>query len=529
MRKANAMKTKKTTIPKVKVVQPMEDRPSLSIGAMADSGIVQVMCTKFSKNFEYPFQLGTPRKSTGTAFFFQSFPSPLLLTCSHVVENATSISIQSPLFGKRMFDVRVVALCPAFDIALLECCGDHIPPHNFISFSPVNEVRQDIPETRVEAGQQSGLQVGDTVQVLGYPLGQDHLKMTQGIVSGHQFHLIQIDSPVNPGNSGGPLLHNQQIIGIVNAGFNNSNDIGYAIPIHRVIYSLPFLLKRLKQKKLSKVVHLPTAWGIEYQFPSSIDHRDDSLPVGVEITRIATTSLFRNARPPIQVGDRLVKIFRNGIGYDVYGTGELSHRWMNEREHLMDVLYNVPYKKPVQLEFRRGNNKKSMTVNLSITEQVPAPIRYVYPPFEDLEYVMMAGIILIPLCLNVIEQLRYYFHDSMEEQNGLLDNEPVQLTNDMMISLLSALSLDARQDPKVMIINILQGSEVHKQHTFMKGDIVTHMNDRPVRTLHDIRVMLAKKPKTIHLRSQRNTSFRIRWPELQKENTRLAKEFQIES
>ena len=31
---------------------------------------------------------------------------------------------------------------------------------------------------------------GEKVEVLGYPLGQDNLKMTQGIVSGHQMSLL---------------------------------------------------------------------------------------------------------------------------------------------------------------------------------------------------------------------------------------------------------------------------------------------------------------------------------------------------
>ena len=42
---------------------------------------------------------------------------------------------------------------------------------------------------------------------LGYPLGMNSLKLTVGIISGRQSNLFQTDAPLNPGNSGGPMLN----------------------------------------------------------------------------------------------------------------------------------------------------------------------------------------------------------------------------------------------------------------------------------------------------------------------------------
>lgn len=69
---------------------------------------------------------------------------------------------------------------------------------------------------------------GDEVMVLGYPLGIPHLSATRGIVSAlykwpsHQAQLvrlrvIQLDMPVNLGNSGGPVLdaRTADVVGIV--------------------------------------------------------------------------------------------------------------------------------------------------------------------------------------------------------------------------------------------------------------------------------------------------------------------------
>ena len=39
------------------------------------------------------------------------------------------------------------------------------------------------------------------VKTLGYPLGQEKLKITKGIISGIDNGLLQIDAPINLGNS----------------------------------------------------------------------------------------------------------------------------------------------------------------------------------------------------------------------------------------------------------------------------------------------------------------------------------------
>ena len=78
---------------------------------------------------------------------------------------------------------------------------------------------------------------------IGSPLGTYSNSVTSGIVSakgrsittdnGEQLsNLIQTDAAINPGNSGGPLLDaGGNVIGINTAIAQNSNGIGFAIPI----------------------------------------------------------------------------------------------------------------------------------------------------------------------------------------------------------------------------------------------------------------------------------------------------------
>ena len=106
------------------------------------------------------------------------------------------------------------------------------------------------PEIIVPAvlGSPGAMRVGDEAYAVGNPLGLAG-SMSAGVISGFDRSLpindeleltglIQFDTAVNPGNSGGPLLNrNGQVIGIVTALANPSDQnffigIGFAVPIN---------------------------------------------------------------------------------------------------------------------------------------------------------------------------------------------------------------------------------------------------------------------------------------------------------
>ena len=80
-------------------------------------------------------------------------------------------------------------------------------------------------------GNSDSVSFGEEVMTLGYPLGMDSLKLTVGIISGRQDSLFQTDAPLNPGNSGGPMMNKQgEVIGINVAIIEKSQNVGFAIP-----------------------------------------------------------------------------------------------------------------------------------------------------------------------------------------------------------------------------------------------------------------------------------------------------------
>jgi serine protease Do len=142
-----------------------------------------------------------------------------LVTNNHVVENATDVSVT--LDGGKTVTAKVIGLDKKTDLALLKISESGTYP--YVQFS------SDTPR------------VGDWVIAVGNPFGLGGT-VTAGIVSargrdigsGPYDDYLQIDAPVNRGNSGGPTFNNKgEVVGVNTAIFSPSGGsvgIGFAIP-----------------------------------------------------------------------------------------------------------------------------------------------------------------------------------------------------------------------------------------------------------------------------------------------------------
>lgn len=105
--------------------------------------------------------------------------------------------------------------------------------------------------TAATLGDSSKVQVGDRVVAIGNALGQFQNTVTSGIISGYGrdvtagsqssyssenlTDLLQTDTAINEGNSGGPLVNiDGQVIGVNTAIAGNAQNIGFAIPINDI-------------------------------------------------------------------------------------------------------------------------------------------------------------------------------------------------------------------------------------------------------------------------------------------------------
>jgi S1-C subfamily serine protease len=147
-------------------------------------------------------------------------PDGYLLTNSHVIAGAARLTASLP--NGREYEARPVGDDPETDLAVLRLNGNDFE--------------------HAEFGRSASLRVGQLAIAIGNPLGYQ-ATVTAGIVSalgrslrsanGRRIDsVIQTDAPLNPGNSGGPLVDGAaRVIGINTAMAGGAQGICFAIGI----------------------------------------------------------------------------------------------------------------------------------------------------------------------------------------------------------------------------------------------------------------------------------------------------------
>jgi len=159
-----------------------------------------------------------PRQSLGSGFFIGA--DGYLVTNNHVVANADEITIGTA--DGEEYSARIIGTDPQTDLALLKIDAD-----------------VDFPFVRLE--EDPNYRVGDWVVAVGNPFGLGGTA-TAGIISaigrpiGNSTYndFIQVDAPINRGNSGGPTFDLAgNVIGVNSQIFSPTGGnvgIGFAIP-----------------------------------------------------------------------------------------------------------------------------------------------------------------------------------------------------------------------------------------------------------------------------------------------------------
>ena len=160
----------------------------------------------------------------------------LILTNTHVIADCDRATVTLP--DDSVCEAKLVGADSISDIAVLKIEAKGLTPAVF--------------------GDSSVLEVGDSVAAIGNPLGEEfRLTLTRGIISaiergisykGHSMSLLQTDTAINEGNSGGPLLNMYgQVIGITNmkmmSSYSSIEGIGFAIPSATVVKIINIIVK----------------------------------------------------------------------------------------------------------------------------------------------------------------------------------------------------------------------------------------------------------------------------------------------
>lgn len=177
----------------------------------------------FFRQFQLPQQQQRPPVERGVGSGVIVSADGSVLTNYHVVEGADKIKVE--MNDGKSFDAKVVGLDAPSDLAVLKIEAGELP---FLNLGNSDNVR-----------------VGDIILAIGNPLGIGQT-VTAGIISakgrrtglsdGSFEDFLQIDAPINRGNSGGALVNlSGELIGInsqiLSGGMGGGNiGIGFSIP-----------------------------------------------------------------------------------------------------------------------------------------------------------------------------------------------------------------------------------------------------------------------------------------------------------
>ena len=413
--------------------------------------IVRVISHDTEFDYEYPFKIKGDSESSGTGFFIDQ--QGHILTCSHVVEDASHVFVEIPTQGKKQYKAKILGVCPFFDLAVIK-----VLEYSNTAFCPLYED---------ESGDDDWVKSGDETYALGFPLGQDNLKVTKGIISGQQFKMYQIDVPINPGNSGGPLIKDNKVVGVNGAGIMMSNNIGYAVPISRFYLIRDYLMKGGGDKG-GRLVHYPEVFGFEFQrssadFKEFFGHRCQG---GVYVKRVFKDSPVSSTK--LKKGDILCSM--NGVQIDQYG--EFEQRWMNQKMTFENMLAMMPLGKDVHITYWDGS--KSVDESFPL-QQYKMPIRTRYPVFEKIPFAVIAGMVVMPMTLN---HLAGYGVFGRVRKYRRTEN---------------------RHERRLIIPTIMSGSYLATLKIIKPHEIIDRVNDIETRTIEDFRknILRVQKKKYI--------------------------------
>lgn len=133
--------------------------------------------------------------------------------------------------------------------------GENIPTNGYTRISELDQNVFDFAIIQVNGAKLNSCplstespKLGEDIYVWGYPniesQGAD-LKVTKGIVSGRTGYRgdknsFQIDAAIQPGNSGGPIVHNKKIVGLVTSYLIDSQNVNFGIKASKIQHVLRF-------------------------------------------------------------------------------------------------------------------------------------------------------------------------------------------------------------------------------------------------------------------------------------------------
>ncbi|MDE2938522.1 MAG: trypsin-like peptidase domain-containing protein [Chloroflexota bacterium] len=229
--------------------------------------------------------LVTTPSATGSGFVADN--QGFVITNAHVVGNYNQVWVD--LTGGDRYRANVLDRDSRIDLAYLE-------------------VVDAPPLTALAVGDSDQVRLGEAAYAIGYPLAEIlglEPTITGGLLSGRVNGYLQTDTPLNPGNSGGPLVNALGCVVGINtqvlrqAGGVAIEGVGLAIPVNEVPYPLPNRMVNCVPPASGQLAALPTIVPEPTSTPTPTSTPDPTPTPTVAPTPTATSEPTANPDPTL--------------------------------------------------------------------------------------------------------------------------------------------------------------------------------------------------------------------------------------
>jgi S1-C subfamily serine protease len=376
--------------------------------------VVKIYTVSNPYNYHEPWQMWGQKMFNGSGCIISG---NRILTNAHVIRDHTFIQVRRSGEAKR-YTAETEIIAHESDLAILKVKDSTF----FDGVQPV-EIGE-LPEIK------------DKVVVYGFPEGGDKLSITEGVVSRVEhtkyYHssayllTCQIDAAINSGNSGGPVIKDDKIIGVAFQGLagRGFENIGYMVPA-------PVIKHFLLDIKDGRHDGTPDI-GLSMQKMENPDMRRRYLmndkQSGILINKVYPDS---PAKGVIEAGDVLLSI----EGKKIENDGTIEFR-QGERTYFGYLMQKKQINDSVVFEMLR--NGRVRTGNVVLTkpidyERLVQNERYDKPP----TYYIAGGLVFETLTLNYLmeygSEKDWYLNAPKDLINFYINGEPTEGQREIVV------------------------------------------------------------------------------------------------